>query len=232
MKRKIVIALISALALTMSLPACSTLTTGNNSDLKKIKELVIENKELNAQLEDSNSTGDNQQSASEAESLLQATLASPEIRGVCGANLTWYYQNGVLAITGAGEMTDYKSYHDKNDGYIKADTPWYDLKDKIDWVIIDDGVTTIGKNGFYGLDNLSRVVFPGTLTDIRDSSFNGCNNIKEIALPSSLISIGNFAFYGCKNLMEVIIPNSVTSIGDAALDYNIEKIIFLGDLLL
>lgn len=48
-----------------------------------------------------------QQIGNEAESLMKATIESPETSGVCGADLTWYYQNGILVITGKGGMTDY-----------------------------------------------------------------------------------------------------------------------------
>ena len=39
-------------------------------------------------------------------------------------------------------MTDYSSY---------KDTLWYDLRDKIGWIIIDEGTTTIGKNALMNL---------------------------------------------------------------------------------
>lgn len=190
MKRKAT-ALMTALILAAGLSACGgdTPTAGNNPDPEleqRIEELEAENEELKAQLESMDSADNNQQSTNEADSLLQATIESPETSGVCGANLTWYYQNGVLAITGTGEMTDYSS----------EETPWYDIKDKIGWVIIDEGATTIGKNVFSNLEALSKVELPDTLTIIRSSAFYECSNLKEIKLPDSITNIEQDAFTG------------------------------------
>ena len=180
MKKKTIVAIMTALTLTMSLSACGSIpTSGSNSDNARIEELEQENKELKAeikelkeQLDNVDLANSNQQPTSETDSLLQATIASPETSGVCGADLTWYYQNGVLAITGTGEMTDYVTYG--------KDTPWYDLKDKIGWVIIDDGVISIGKYAIYHFSTLSKVVIPNTLTSIGDYAFGECENLKQI----------------------------------------------------
>ena len=214
MKKKI-IALITALTLAVSLSACGKDTSSNNSDADKriaeleqeLEELRAENKDLKAQLGDASST--EQQSSNEAESLLKTTIESPETSGVCGANLTWYYQNGVLAITGTGEMTDYDTYWDKNDGDSKVDTPWYNLKDKIGWVIIDDGVTSIGNYAFYELPTLSKVVVSDTLISIGESAFYDCGNLMELTFPASLKSISEDGFYACYNIKELTFKCSI-----------------------
>ena len=179
-----------------------------NENLKE--QLKAENENLEEQLENSDSTENNQQSDSMSENLLKTTIASPETSGVCGANLTWYYQNGVLAITGTGEMTDYSyNWSDQT-----RDTPWDDLKEQVGWVIIDDGATTVGEYAFSGFKTLSKVILPDSITSIGAHAFSGgCSNLSEITLPNSLTSIGMYAFENCLNLSEVTIPNSVTSIG-------------------
>lgn len=190
--KKRTVAIMTALILSMSLAACSKddsfpRETGNNSEAERIAELEQELEELKAQQsQDNNEDSDTeqeeiQQLANETENLLKTTIESPETSGVCGANLTWYYQNGVLAITGTGEMTDYDSY---------KDTPWYDLREKIGWVIIDDGATTVGNNAFADYNELSKIVLPDTLTSIGDYAFAACNSVKEISfkgdIPNSL----------------------------------------------
>lgn len=185
MKKRTVIASITAFAISMSLSACgSTPTASNNSDStrieeleQRIEELETENKELKVQLNNSDSTDSNQQSTNEAESLLQTTIESPETSGVCGANLTWYYQNGVLAITGTGEMTDYSSV---------KETPWFDLKDKIGWVIIDEGATTVGDYAFNSFPILSKIILPSTLVTIGEDVFENCSSVKEITFKGNI----------------------------------------------
>lgn len=58
-----------------------------------------------------------------------SAMESPEISSVCGADLNWYYKNGVLVITGTGEMTNYSR---RREDYL-----WYDIRDQIGWVILD-----------------------------------------------------------------------------------------------
>lgn len=209
MKKRTVVALITTLILSTNLSACSKsdsfppeTETSNNSDSirieeleQRIEELESENKELKAQLDNSDSTDSNQQSTNEAETLLQATIQSPETSGVCGADLTWYYQNGILAITGTGEMTDY--------GNGGKDTPWYDLKDKIGWIIIDDGVTTIGEYAFSTFPTLSKIELSNTLTIVGARAFENCYNLKQVTIPASITYIDN-AFAQCININEIV----------------------------
>lgn len=211
MKRK-TLALIISLALALSLSACGNdkFPDEDNSDAERIAELEQELEELKAQQSQDNNENsvteqeENQQPVNEVESLLKTTIESPETNGVCGANLTWYYQNGVLAITGTGEMTDYSSY---------MDTPWYDLRDKIGWIIIDEGTTTIGKNVFTDYNELSKIILPSTLTSIGDYAFTNCSSLKEITFPNLLTNIGDYAFDGCNSVKEISfkgdIPNSL-----------------------
>lgn len=216
MKKRTVIASITAFAISMSLSACgSTPTASNNSDStrieeleQRIEELETENKELKVQLNNSDSTDSNQQSTNEADSLLQAIIESPEISGVCGADLTWYYQNGVLAITGTGEMTNYnKGIHDKR-------SPWYDIKGKIGWVIIDDGVTTIGEDAFSRLGTLSKVELPNTLTDIGSDAFDECSNLKQITIPNSLENLSSIYIFGNNYDIEIMYNGNIYTYGE------------------
>lgn len=123
------------------------------------------------------------------QSAIKTTIASPETSGVCGADLTWYYRNGVLVITGTGEMADYE--------YSGIKSPWRDLGDKIGWVIVDDGATSIGELAFCELGVMNRVVLPNTLETIRGDAFYCCDNLKEVTLPDSLKRIEGTIFEGC-----------------------------------
>lgn len=60
--------------------------------------------------------------------------------GECGKGVFWSYDdNGTLTISGEGEMDDYT-----DDVYGEGIyTPWYDYKEKITTVIINEGITRI-----------------------------------------------------------------------------------------
>ena len=55
----------------------------------------------------------------------------------CGDGLTWKFENGVLTISGEGDMYNYSF-------------PWDALKDEITSVVIENGVTSIGNYAFGG----------------------------------------------------------------------------------
>ena len=67
-------------------------------------------------------------------------LAEPaEQRGNNGDNLTWILDDeGVLTISGTGAMANWNW----------KGLPWYANKDKIESVVIEDGVTSIGANAY------------------------------------------------------------------------------------
>ena len=132
--------------------------------------------------------------------------ANAEESGTCGPNLRWHLtDNGVLTISGKGEMNDY-SYPDGG--------PW--SKSDIKRIIIGDGVTTIGQDAFRDCSSLTSVNIPNSVTAIGGAAFAGCSALTSVTIPNSVTTIGNSAFSGCRSLTSVNIPNSVTTIGDYA----------------
>jgi len=144
--------------------------------------------------------------------LLMGLSANAEESGTCGPNLRWHLtDNGVLTISGKGEMNDYSA------NYFENRAPWrgYDIKR----IIIGDGVTTIGVYAFAGCSSLTSVTIPNSVTKIGDSAFEGCRALTSVTIPNSVTKIGDSAFEDCSALTSVTIPNSVTKIGDHAFDY-------------
>ena len=101
-----------------------------------------------------------------------------------------------------------------NYGDYKA--PWYNDRDKIKTVVIEDGVTNIGNSAFEICFNLTSVEIPNSVTSIGDNAFNSCKSLTSVEIPNSVTSIGNGAFYHCSWLASITIGNSVTSIGNGA----------------
>lgn len=127
------------------------------------------------------------------------TAETAEAKGVCGADLTWYYQDNVLVIKGTGEMNDYSSPMYENVAPWRADEDTK-IYTQINWVIIDKGVTSIGNNAFYDCSAISKVTLPNTLEKIGRRAFVcnfGSNHLREVIIPDSVTYIGETAFGAC-----------------------------------
>ena len=81
----------------------------------------------------------------------------------CGDNLTWKIEGEKLYIEGHGEMED----------YLPREAPWSDNSISITSVVLDEGITSIGENAFYGND-IQYIFYKGSKeqwsqVDVRDS---------------------------------------------------------------
>ena len=132
--------------------------------------------------------------------------ANAEKSGICGPNLKWYLTyDGVLTISGKGEMYDYKSINDR---------VWE--KTHVKRIIIGDSVTTIGWSAFRDCNSLTSVTIPNSVTKIGIAAFRDCSSLTSVIIPNSVTTIGDGAFNGCTNLQKVHIGNSVKTIGEYA----------------
>ncbi len=104
-----------------------------------------------------------------------------------------------LTISGNGEMAD------------DAFRMW-----KLNTVIINEGVTTIGQDAFLYCSGLTSVTIPSSVTTIEKGAFYGCTGLSSVTIPSGVTTIGQDAFAGCWRLASITIPSSVTTIGQDA----------------
>lgn len=157
-------------------------------------------------------------------------------------DLNWNLdENGVLTVTGKGEM---------NFNVI----PWLKKKNYIREVKIGEGITTIQDDAFNNCFNIEKINLPNSLKEVGVSSFAcGSHKIKEIIIPDSveIIKMGAFsslyqlenlkigssvctieakAFYGCcHKLKHIVVPKSVRTLGTQAFSdcTSIESVEFL-----
>ena len=159
--------------------------------------------------------------------------------GTCGDNLTWVLtEDGVLTISGTGAMTNFS----------EGDSPWYTKRTEITSVVIEDGVTSIGEDAFYGCAMLTTVTVSETLTQVHYDAFTGCNRltyayydnakywgtsdnpyyllveavsqyITEVEVHPDTKVIADDAFHNCYNLTTVSLPEGLTHISAGAFSY-------------
>lgn len=132
--------------------------------------------------------------------------AKAEKSGSCGPNLKWYLTyDGVLIISGKGEMYDYKSINDR---------VWE--KTHVKRIIIGDSVTTIGWSAFRDCNSLTSVTIPYSVTKIGIAAFANCSSLTSVIIPNSVTKIGDGAFRGCRSLKILTFGSGLQSIGREA----------------
>ncbi len=154
------------------------------------------------------------------------TFAVGNIGGSCGANASWTLtEDGVLSITGSGELNEYDA----------QSVPWYQYKNQITAVVIEgvtaDGLifneytnlktaslsdTTTIMPSFCDCTSLEKVNVPNGVTYTGSLIFCNCTSLEEITLPETLTVIGDVSFSGCTKLKKINIPEGVTRVGQFA----------------
>lgn len=143
------------------------------------------------------------------------------------SNVNWSLNNGMLTISGNGEMKDIPG--GGGNRWDPTDWPWLVDKASITSVIIEPGVTTIGSEAFKDCINLSSVTIPDSVTWIGIYAFVGCDSLTSVNVPNSVTGTLNYTFAGCHNLKEATIGTGVESLENAFRDCpNLVSITILG----
>ena len=125
------------------------------------------------------------------------------------AEVTYMYDESTKTLTfsGEGEMNVYTT-DVFGDTYV--DPEWSSLKDEVEKVVINEGVTNVGKHAFLSFSKLKDVKIASTVEIIDVAAFEECTALTEITLPEGLKEFGEEAFYGCSSLTSISIPKNVT----------------------
>ena len=90
--------------------------------------------------------------------------------------------NYVLTISGNRDIEE--------DSY-----PWSDFQNSIKTIVIEDGVTSIGRSAFYSFSNVTSLTIGNSVQTIGIGAFVDLTSLAtDIVLPASLTSIGAYAF--------------------------------------
>ncbi len=134
--------------------------------------------------------------------LVPAAVLSETRSGSCGENVTWTLDDdGVLTVSGTGDITS---------------KPWWDIRDDVRRIVVEDGVTGIMDRCFYMHDSLTDVTVAGTVKTIGEEAFSYNDSLTVVTLGSGVTTIGAKAFKHCPSLTSVPLPSTLTAIGAEA----------------
>ena len=171
--------------------------------------------------------------------------------GNCGMDVMWTLdEDGVLTISGMGEMDDFEYIPQ----YNHCRSPWSEYAGSINKVIISEGITGIGYHAFHNCQNLTCIFISGSVVRIGSEAFAGIDDLTDVVyfggerqwrqivmenddreileharvhymesisiLPASLERIETEAFFNIRNAV-IDIPGTVIFIGDGAFDRSV-----------
>ena len=121
-----------------------------------------------------------------------------------------YCEYGMFTVTGIGAMKDFDD---------PADTPWNGIASEISTLMIDEGVTSVGKNAFAGVGTGDPIylTLASTIETIGDGAFADLNatDMTQLAFSVALTSIGARAFAN-DPVQEMIFLGNVPAVADDA----------------
>ena len=114
--------------------------------------------------------------------LLLPMVASADDSGKCGEGVTWNYNESTqtLTISGNGMMTEYDYMINPAER-----APWYNYNADIRQLIIEDGVTNIGKGAFYGCSQMTDMYcYAENVPELGDEVFQFWINNATLHVPT------------------------------------------------
>ena len=153
-----------------------------------------------------------------------------EVKNGESGQCTWTFdtETGILTISPGSEggvMADYEYVNTSSilDSYVNA--PWWADRMNITQVVINDGVTYIGKLAFNNC-RLTDIVVPNSVTKVGEKAFMTCT-ASTITIGDGVTDIGDDAFYclpytpdGTFVKQTVTMGKSVKNVGSTAFAYS------------
>ena len=135
------------------------------------------------------------------------SAADDSLSGSLGKNITWTLEGSsdsgyTIRISGSGDTPDYD---------YTSDIPWYSHINEIKSVIVEDGITGLGKSSFYKSTSIQSVKLADSVRSIGEMCFFRNESLEKIELGNGLTSIGEAAF-SVSNLKKVSLPIGITHI--------------------
>lgn len=116
---------------------------------------------------------------------------------VAGEGVGWKLQNGVLTVYGNGALfLDPEDRYrfpvaSSGGGYSYTQQgPWHAIQNKVKKVVICSGVTEIPERAFPYFTNLEEIEIEPGLKSIGKEAFYGCDDLEKLTIPASVTKIG------------------------------------------
>lgn len=126
--------------------------------------------------------------------------------GTCGTNVKWSLSGNTLIISGNGDMQDYSDVTDRG---------WNN--DVIQKIIVQNGVTSVGRLAFVSCRNLQSVELGTSVKVVKEAAFADCDKLTSIMMPG-VETLEEYAFQGTA-ISELTLPATLKSMNALAFMY-------------
>jgi hypothetical protein len=133
---------------------------------------------------------------------------------LAGSPIKWILLNEkTMILRGEGAMKDYTN--------LDQSKPWDNPNSKIKDIIVEEGVTAIGKYAFYRA-MIETITVPTTVTSIGQGAFTEASELKQITFASDvgLQDINDYVFQSCWSLKTLKLPSTLRALRTAAFQYS------------
>ena len=139
------------------------------------------------------------------DSVIYVLNLTTEATNKCGDHLYWHYSNNTMTITGSGTM-----YDDPDILSYRQET-WY--PERVNHIVLPDGITHIGNVAFADCANLTSISLPSSLTSLGDGAFSW-TGLQSVTIPVSVTTMGEQVFEACNDLRTILYEGNPTIINN------------------
>lgn len=118
--------------------------------------------------------------------LVSAHAATDERSGAVTDSISWELtEEGILYIRGEGEIPDYGSGYVDGERQDNGPAPWAKVSNETTELVIEEGITRIGRNAFQGPSySFTKVTLPASLESVGHAAFGTAYGTTEVHIPS------------------------------------------------
>jgi hypothetical protein len=123
-----------------------------------------------------------------------------EIGGEMTPEVKWYIEGETLHISGTGVAPS---------TVFGQQSPWYPYRSQFNAVVIEEGITGVGKYVFNGYKNITSLTVAASVESLDGNSFSGCSRLARVEVKSAIppgLTIGTFILSKIKKA-KLIVPD-------------------------
>jgi len=126
-------------------------------------------------------------------------LYGQDTKGVLTPEIGWRLENGTLYLSGKGVVPT---------TMLMAQSAWSNYRKQFNAVVLEDGITDVGKNIFLGYKNITSLTIAGSVKNLDINSFNGCKKLTLVEVKGATPpDIASATFYKVKfKKAKLIVP--------------------------